>query len=74
MSEQEQPSDEIQEEYFESAATGVEVEDERHLSEEVQPWDPERIRVHTLCLERLAKMVTHRISLARHPTADLLFQ
>ena len=51
MSTAEYPSSdeaEVREEYFESQATGVELEDEE-LSppEELEPWDPDKIRVHT---------------------------
>lgn len=36
------------EEYFESLATGVELEDaEQPPEDEVEPWDPEKIRIHT---------------------------
>ncbi len=47
MPQQQQPNNEIREEYFENTATGVEAEEDDHGSEEAQPWDPERIRVHT---------------------------
>ena len=36
----------IREEYFESQPTGVELEDPSS-SEEPEPWDPEKIRIHT---------------------------
>ena len=40
--------DEVREEYFESQATGVEVETEDSPSpDEPEPWDPEQIRIHT---------------------------
>ncbi len=40
--------DEVREEYFESQATGIELEDAEHLpGDEVEPWDPEKIRIHT---------------------------
>ena len=43
-----QAEDEVREEYFESFATGVEVENQDPLpSEEPEPWDPEKIRIHT---------------------------
>ena len=48
MTEQQGPDDlraVVKEEYVDNQATGVEVEEEGQ--NEVQPWDPERIRVHT---------------------------
>ena len=43
-----QPEGEVREEYFESQATGVELEtDDSSGSEEPEPWDPEKIRIHT---------------------------
>ena len=40
--------DDVFEEYFESLPTGVELEDaDRSQSEEPEPWDPEKIRIHT---------------------------
>ena len=43
-----QPEGEVREEYFESQATGVELEtDDAPGSEEPEPWDPEKIRIHT---------------------------
>ena len=40
--------DEVREEYFESQATDVELEDDERPSEDdVEPWDPEKIRIHT---------------------------
>ena len=43
-----QTEDETREEYFESYATGVEIEDaEPSPPEEPEPWDPEKIRIHT---------------------------
>ena len=40
--------DEVREEYFESQATGIEVETEDSPSpDEPEPWDPEQIRIHT---------------------------
>ena len=39
--------DEAPEEYFESRATDVEVETEVPPSDELEPWDPEKIRIHT---------------------------
>ncbi len=39
---------EVREEYFESQATGVELEiDEPLQPEDPEPWDPEKIRIHT---------------------------
>ena len=44
-----QPEGEVREEYFESQATGVELEtDESSGSEEPEPWDPAKIRIHTM--------------------------
>ncbi len=43
-----QAESEIFEEYFESQATGVELEtDESTRPDDVEPWDPEKIRIHT---------------------------
>ena len=43
-----QAEDEVREEYFESHATGVELEVEDPSPPEGQePWDPEKIRIHT---------------------------
>ena len=43
-----QTGGEVREEYFESHATGVELEvDEPSRPEEPEPWDPEKIRIHT---------------------------
>ena len=43
-----QPEGEAREEYFESHATGVELEtDDAPGTEEPEPWDPEKIRIHT---------------------------
>ena len=43
-----QAEDEVREEYFESQATGIELEeDEPTPDEEPEPWDPEKIRIHT---------------------------
>ena len=43
-----QTGDEVREEYFESHATGIELEvDEPSRPEEPEPWDPEKIRIHT---------------------------
>ncbi|NVB37140.1 DUF262 domain-containing protein [Pseudenhygromyxa sp. WMMC2535] len=44
----EKPENDVREEYFDSQATGVEVEEtDPEQDDDVQPWDPERIRVHT---------------------------
>ena len=37
----------VPEEYFENRAPGVEVEDEPAPPDEPEPWDPEKIRIHT---------------------------
>ena len=43
-----QAEGEVREEYFESHATGVELEvEDPSPSEEPEPWDPEKIRIHT---------------------------
>ena len=43
-----QADGEVREEYFESHATGVELEaDDSSGPEEPEPWDPEKIRIHT---------------------------
>ena len=43
-----QAEGEVREEYFESKATGVELEpDDSSGTEEPEPWDPEKIRIHT---------------------------
>ena len=43
-----QTEDDVREEYFESLPTGVELEDaDLSQSEEPEPWDPEKIRIHT---------------------------
>ena len=43
-----QAEGEVREEYFESHATGVELEaDDSSGPEEPEPWDPEKIRIHT---------------------------
>ncbi len=43
-----QPEGEVREEYFESQATGVELEtDDAPEPEDPEPWDPEKIRIHT---------------------------
>ena len=52
--------DELREEYFESQATGVEVEPEVLPSpDEPEPWDPEKIRIHTkhYSLRQLVDMI-----------------
>ena len=59
---------EIREEYFESHATGVEVETEDSPSpDEPKPWDPEKIRIHTkhYSLRQLVDMIEeHDVDLA----------
>jgi hypothetical protein len=47
MADDQDPNQSIKEEYFGNEATGVEAEDDGQNPDEVQPWDPERIRVHT---------------------------
>ena len=43
-----QAEGEVREEYFESVATGVELEvEDPSPPEEPEPWDPEKIRIHT---------------------------
>ena len=52
--------DEVREEYFESQATGVEIEVEGHPPpDEPEPWDPEKIRIHTkhYSLRQLVEMI-----------------
>ena len=52
--------DKVREEYFESWATGVEVEAEGSPSpDEPEPWDPEKIRIHTkhYSLRQLVDMI-----------------
>lgn len=56
-----QPESEPCEEYFESHATGVELEvDEPLTAEEPEPWDPEKIRIHTkhYSLRQMVEMIT----------------
>jgi len=45
MTQESEPNESVREEYVDNEATGIEVEDNEHG--EIQPWDPERIRVHT---------------------------
>lgn len=55
-----QTEDVVREEYFESRATGVEIEGEDpQPSDDPEPWDPEKIRVHTkhYSLRQLMEMV-----------------
>ena len=55
--------DETREEYFESHATGVEVETEvLPPPDEPEPWDPEKIRIHTkhYSLRQLVDMIADR--------------
>jgi hypothetical protein len=48
LDEEPDPDPEPPEEYFENKATGVEVEEESLPSaEDPEPWDPEKIRIHT---------------------------
>ncbi len=51
--------DKAPEEYFESRATDVEVETEVLPSDEPEPWDPEKIRIHTkhYSLRQLTDMI-----------------
>ena len=52
---------EVREEYFESHATGIELEvEEPSRPEEPEPWDPERIRIHTkhYSLRQVVDMIT----------------
>ncbi len=52
--------DNVHEEYFESLATGVEVETDGSPSpDEPEPWDPEKIRIHTkhYSLRQLVDMI-----------------
>ena len=54
---------EAPEEYFESHATGVELEiEEPSTPEEPEPWDPEKIRVHTkhYSLRQVVEMIGDR--------------
>ena len=58
-----QAEGEVREEYFESYATGVELEVEDKdpsPSEEPEPWDPEKIRIHTkhYSLRQVVDMIT----------------
>ena len=53
--------DEVREEYFESEATGVEIETEvSSPPDEPEPWDPEKIRIHTkhYSLRQVVDMIT----------------
>ena len=52
--------DAVREEYFESQATGVEIEVEGYPPpDEPEPWDPEKIRIHTkhYSLRQLVEMI-----------------
>lgn len=43
-----QAEDEVRQEYFDNEATGVELEvDNPPPTDEPEPWDPEKIRIHT---------------------------
>lgn len=57
----EQNKDDVREEYVESVATGVEVEDQ-WPTEEPEPWDPEKIRIHTkhYSLRQVVEMIADR--------------
>lgn len=52
----------VHEEYFENQATGVEVEDEPAPPDEPEPWDPEKIRIHTkhYSLRNVVDMIADR--------------
>ena len=55
-----QTEDEVCEEYFESQATGVEIEiEDPVLHDDPEPWDPEKIRIHTkhYSLRQLVDMI-----------------
>ena len=55
--------DQVREEYFESQATGVEIEVEGPPPpDEPEPWDPEKIRIHTkhYSLRQLVDMIADR--------------
>jgi hypothetical protein len=47
MSQQDAHATTAQEEYFDNKPTGIEVENDGHEPEKIQPWDPDLIRVHT---------------------------
>lgn len=49
-----QTGDEVRVAYFESRATGVEIEDPPP-SDDPEPWDPEKIRVHGRTNQRIMK-------------------
>ena len=56
-----QTEGDLREEYFESTPTGVELEDEDPSgSEDPDPWDPEKIRIHTkhYSLRQVVDMIT----------------
>ncbi len=58
-----QTEGEVREEYFDSNATGVELEGEDpSRPEEPEPWDPEKIRIHTkhYSLRQVVDMITER--------------
>ena len=58
-----QTESEVREEHFESHATGVEVEAEDSARpEEPEPWDPEKIRIHTkhYSLRQVVDMIAER--------------
>jgi len=70
MSTTDSPSqtEDVREEYFESHATGVELEGEDPpRSDDLEPWDPEKIRIHTkhYSLRQVVDMINeHDIDLA----------
>lgn len=56
-----QAEGEVREEYFESQATGVELEtDDSPRPDDPEPWDPEKIRIHTkhYSLRQVVDMIT----------------
>ncbi len=58
-----QTEDEVREEYFDSNATGIELEGEDpSRPEEPEPWDPEKIRIHTkhYSLRQVVDMIAER--------------
>ena len=58
-----QTEDEVREEYFDSNATGIELEGEDPSQpEEPEPWDPEKIRIHTkhYSLRQVVDMIAER--------------
>ena len=58
-----QPKGEVREEFFESQATGVELEiDDAPGAEDPEPWDPEKIRIHTkhYSLQQVVDMIKEK--------------